>query len=162
MPSREEQDSASELFYHRREWFVQRIGWLCMLLFIVAACFGVFGGQGAFTVTRGSADTLKLEYDRFARYASDTAFELTVGKANGGTAVVEVDEALLRHFEVVSILPEPERIQGVGGRLQFAFTVDRLPTTITMRLKPHHVGSMRGMFQLQSATPIPIEQFVYP
>lgn len=162
MPTREEQDFASELLYLRREWIVQRIGWLCMVLFIAAACSGVFGGQGVFTVRRGSATALQVEYDRFARYAADTALELTVGKASGGVAIVEADAALLRNFAIVSILPEPAMTRGSGGRLQFTFSVERLPTTITIRLKPHRVGSLQGLFQLRSAAPIQVEQFVYP
>lgn len=160
--AREQEEFASELVYHRREWIVQRVGWVGMLLFIVAACFGLFGGQGAFTMTRGSAEDLLLEYDRFARYASDTAFILTVGKANGGIAVIEADDDFMRNVAVVSILPEPASMRSIGGRLRLTFAIDRLPATITMRLKPHRVGPLRGVFQLHSAAPIHVEQFVYP
>lgn len=164
MKSPREQDLENEFFYTRREWIVQRIGWLCMFLFIVAASFGFFGGGGISSrVAEGPATALKVSYERFARYASTSMIEFTVGESHGQhEVVIEGDENYFQAFEITSIAPTPLAVASVGGRLQFKFSVARLPTTITVRLKAQQIGSHVGVFQLQGSSPVEIEQFIYP
>jgi hypothetical protein len=56
----------ADLEFQRRVWAAQRIGWIAIGAFVIAALVGVFG-QGPLSSAAAGGNALRIEYERFAR-----------------------------------------------------------------------------------------------
>ena len=76
-----------DLPFQYRQWRVERAGWAIIGLIILAAFAGVFGHHPFARATAQTPDgALVVEYDRFARYESDTEMNVSVTlNADSGT-----------------------------------------------------------------------------
>jgi hypothetical protein len=74
LPSRSSQLQIDEdLAFQRREWKIQRVGWGAMALVIIAALLGVFG-TGPLSNATLEREGLRLEYERFCRFAAANGY----------------------------------------------------------------------------------------
>ena len=175
-----QRDFQDELTYHRREWMVQRVGWIVMALLILAALVGAFGSGPLSSVTIGHAPQATLEYERFARYATSTGLRITPALARTTAdrvepLSVEIDRSFLDDYSIVSIVPEPRSVRAAAGRYILEFeldearpapsadgTPDDLPRqAITIHLRPQAIGSRAGTWRIGAET-LHVDQFVYP
>src|SRR5688572_7914845 len=60
-----------ELPMHERSWVIQRVGWVLIILFVLAAAAGLFG-DGILSKKKSTSGNATAEYERFARYESET------------------------------------------------------------------------------------------
>jgi hypothetical protein len=56
-----------EISLHRKGWIVQRIGWVLMFGFLIAALLGLFG-EGPLSSKKLQAGNVSVQYERFGRY----------------------------------------------------------------------------------------------
>lgn len=96
--------------FQRREWVVERIAWVLIALFLVAAVLGVFGG-GPLSHTTSADDegTFEVEYERFIRSMGKAELTITLRPeaVRDGSATVFVSEDLLSKSHIDNIDPEP-------------------------------------------------------
>jgi hypothetical protein len=151
----------SELEYHRREWAVQRIGWILMAIVLAAAVAGVFGG-GPLSRTSAPAGAHRVEYERFARYGARTEIVVNVAKesADGQAATVAIGHSFLDDYRVEAVTPEPRATMDAGEHVSFTFDATS-GARIIFRLEPDAMGRHSGEVRIGSDS-VHVSQFVYP
>ena len=147
--------------FQKKEWTVQRIGWVVMLLLIAAAAAGLLG-SGPISSTSASAEGLEVQYLRFARLQTPEQLRVLI---DGGSDRVEVwfDASFLSQKQIERITPEPAQVQCAGERYAFVFdAVEAEDTEITFHLRPDSPGRTRGRVGLSGGPAVDLWQFVYP
>jgi hypothetical protein len=151
----------------RREWTVERAGWLLMLLILVAGLLGAFG-EGR--LSRGEASQyglpLRVDYERVARHGSPATLEIALGPgaAPGGVARLWVDRKYAEAVEVKYILPEPESTWVTRDRLGFAVRVPNPADSafVTIAFEPDDIGSREVRVGLEGHPGVRFRQLVLP
>jgi hypothetical protein len=153
--------SASEQRYHRREWAIQRAGWLLMTIAIAAAAAGIFG-DGPLSRTTSHAQLHSAQYERFARYGTRTKLVVNVAQEAfvNHVASVRISRSFMDAYRIEAITPEPRHTLGAGDDIEFVFEAAST-ASITFRLEPDAVGRHTGDVRIGSQS-MRISQFVYP
>ncbi len=148
----------------RRDWFVQRCGWACMALVVLATMFGLCGPGPLGNRSARSAAGLRLEYDRFVRVEAPASLRITVPPSEKGSRRAEllIDEGWLRHVHLETIVPEPESIRAANNRLQYTMPPASGSLVVTLHFEPESWGQLEGTIGLSGDTPLLVSQFAYP
>ncbi len=142
-----------------------------MFLFVIASLAGVFGGGGPLqNAEASSADGMRVQYARFARYGAPVSMSVTVpATAGGGPIRLRFSEKYFDSMAVRSIVPAPATsAPAAGGQYVFVFeretarTPTPEPTTIYLQLDSKTPGSVSGWISLNDGTPVAISHFIYP
>lgn len=158
----------ANLAYKRREWRVQRVGWVLMLAVTLAAAAGLFGVGPISDATAGAeGSALHVRYDRFTRMKAPTALEVfvTAGPADEGEAAVWFDRDFLSRLRVQAIVPEPQDVSVSPDRVTYTFLVDADTAgvlQVTFHVKPEHFGRHGGRMGVPGGPEVELSQFVYP
>lgn len=143
---------------HIKAWKWQRIGWLCMLLTVVGALFGLCGnGPLSYRTAAVGSDTLTYEY--FLRYQGQAYFSLQLQQQTGLTTVA-FPLRYWKAFKVEKIIPEPEESRLRNDSL-FYFFNGTAKGTIQFYLTPETRGVVKGAFVVNN-TSFFISHFIYP
>ena len=83
--------------HQRREWRIERVGWVLMAGLLLAGLLGLLGDGPLSRATAGSAGALSVEYDRLQRAAApyEYRFEVDPSLAREGQLRLRFDDALL-------------------------------------------------------------------
>jgi hypothetical protein len=149
--------------FQRREWVIQRIGWVILALILIAALTGVFG-RGPLAHQKLANDTAMIEYERFVRRDADTRWELTLREAPaGGHAEVAIDAQFARNFEITAIHPEPTSTALSGGRWIYRFERQAAgEMLVVFVVQPERVGRHEGAITANDSAPFQLWQLTYP
>jgi hypothetical protein len=153
--------------FQRREWRVDRVGWVVMALILVAGLVGVWGGGllGNVTAT-GSDGRVSVDYDRFVRNLGQSSLIVTFppGSAEQGAISMSIDQQYLTANEVESTTPEPDSVTARNGRFVFEFpAADDTALTARFDLRPNSGAGVRtATIESDSGDPVRLWQFVYP
>ena len=156
-----------DLAFSRREWRVQHIGWLLMVVFIAAASLGVFGRGALSKANVRSADGhLDVEYQRVARHQGPDLLRVEVrpDALREDTLRIWFDRAYMEDRVVESVSPVPERTVTDGDRIVYAFLVaDRTrPTRIVLRTKPDALWAQPARAGIIGGDSLRYRQIVLP
>jgi len=136
----------------RREWTVQRIGWVTMLLLVIAAFFGLLGPPGlASTATVTSAGgTIAVEYPRVDRHHSPSTLviEIAPDAVENGEVRLWISRDAIDTLTVDFFIPEPESVQVEPDRVVYTFTADAAGQPIRITLKYEHDSFWRQEIDL--------------
>ncbi|MFN8530921.1 MAG: hypothetical protein U0670_20135 [Anaerolineae bacterium] len=159
----------------RSMWRVQRFSWWILLVLLLAALIGVFGGEGWLNTTDvRSTGGVELRYNRFIHELDPNDLEVRIPLrfASNGQLQVAIDLDYLRHLEFQDINPEPEQAVSTGDRVIYTFQVDSRPAednsfyTILFGVTPTRIGVLsvslsviQGESELE---PLHFWQIVYP
>lgn len=154
-----------DLRFQRREWTVQRGGWVVMLAIILAALGGLFGGGPLSTATAG-VEPLQLQYARFERRHAPTEMELSVAGSAVSQDQIEVwfSSDYLARIEITSIVPEPEEVSESDDRVVYRFSIadqTRAPR-ILIALEHDEPGLATGRIGLVDGPELAFRQVVFP
>jgi len=159
-PARSSQFQIDEdLKFQRREWKIQRVGWLAMALVIIAALLGVFG-TGPLSSATIEGEGLRLEHERLCRLQRGTQLRFTIGET-GDPVRLLIGGEYLDSVMIDRITPEPAKAEAVSDGVVFQFAVQG-PAAVTFHLTPKKFGSVSGKARLGQAAPISFTQFIYP
>lgn len=154
-----------DLDHARALWRVQRLGWIAMLLVILAGLLGIFG-DGPLAKAHASGDGFTLDYDRFARHGAPTslAAEVEAGALRGDTATLWLSRQYLDALELESVIPEPERVETRDDVVLFTFlAADRSrPARITFKVRPDDYWSKPASAGIDGGGSVSFRQFIYP
>lgn len=156
-----------DLDFQRREWRVQRVGWVVVALLLLATLLGLTGPGPLSRATAGSEGApLRAEYNRFGRHHAPgtVRFELSPEAVRDGKAKLWVSRSYLETVQVDSISPEPESVQAGADRLTYTFDVGELdrPTKLTFHIEPEDFGLIPARAGLEGGPELTFSQFVYP
>jgi hypothetical protein len=148
-----------DLKFQRREWKIQRVGWVTMALVIIAALLGVFGA-GPLSSATIEREGLRLEHERFGRLQRDTELRFTIA-GTGGPVLLLIGSEYLDRVMIERITPEPGKVEAVSDGVVFQFVLQG-PAAVTFHLTPKKFGLASGKVRLGQAAPITLTQFIYP
>jgi hypothetical protein len=161
MARTEPEDLEKQLRFHRREWRVQRIGWVVVAIFLALALAGLFGG-GPLSHTRASGTEGVVEYERFVRNGAPTELVVTPSGSSHGVSRIEITSEYLEAVRVVRITPEPAAVRISGARLVYEFAAAAPGASVTFHIDPQHLWRHRAEVTIDAGAPLPIWQLTYP
>lgn len=147
--------------FHEREWRVQRIGWVVLILFLLTGALGLLGkgpmADDTIALTNGS-----LQFDRFARRHAPTEWVINYSQPPAdGSLEFAIDSTFLSEFEVKAITPEPDTTEIKAGEVVFTFAAQS-GGRIVFHLDPQTMGVSHGKLRFNDAEAIPLRQIIYP
>ena len=155
-----------------RSWGVQRIGWIVMVLIVIAALLGLFGRGPLARATAGNAgDPLRLEYERFTRHSSPATLQVHLApgvtdeqEGGGGTARVWLDREYMQDIAIESISPEPQSMEAGKEGIVYVFRIAKADqfTRVTFHIQPKGYGLRSGRIGLAGREPLRFRQFIFP
>lgn len=152
-----------DLERQRRSWLAQRIGWVALVAFLIAAGLGVFGGDGPLREAKAGA-TSAVSYDRFTRFGSPTELEILPSPADVRNAKVDValDAAYWLDFRVDAVTPEPDAVRAAAGQIVYTFLSSAEPEQVSFRITPLESGVQRGRVRIGGGETVEFTQLIYP
>ena len=150
------------LNFQRHEWLVQRIGWVLMLLIILAGALGLFG-NGPLAQRSLSNNALQLDFEWLARRDAPTTWKVRPRTAPvDGVYRVALDANWGQYFRINAIQPVPDSTRIANGRWIYEFTARAGDAPIVFHVEPQRLGTLAGSIQLNDAPPLELTQFIYP
>lgn len=151
--------------HHRWNYFVQRIGWGCMLLILAAALLG-FLGQGVLTHRRATTDdgALSVDYYRVERYESPARLEIRLHDLPSAEPLrLYVSKTFFDHTTPEAVSPVPVGTRMEGDEVVYDFAVSGVKDlTIVYRYRHDDIGRLSYQIRHNDRQPVAIRQFVLP
>lgn len=149
--------------FQRREWVVQRIGWVLVAMILLAGAAGLFG-NGPLAQRMSANQALQFEYEWLARRDAQTTWKLTPrAPPVEGRYRVALDANWAQHFRITAVQPEPESARLANGRWVYEFSArDARAVPIVFHVEARKMGTLEGSIQLDDAPALAVTQFVYP
>jgi hypothetical protein len=148
--------------FMRRNWQVQRAGWLLMALVVLLGLAGGFG-HGPLNRRDASSPGLALQYQRVLRLEATESLEFRLEAQPAGEAGLELDSGFVRRVEIERIIPEPGEIlvSPAGQRLSFP-AAGSGSVAVRVLFIPKKLGRLRGRFGTPGGAVLPVSFLVLP
>lgn len=164
-PARRHYPVADSPFWLHVESLIQRYGAILLGLIVLAGLSGFFS-QGWFSAqTSHSADRkITVQYDRFGRLMSDFNMQLVANAPAGKQVVFALGGDFMHDFEIRTLQPQPEKMYSQGNELilEYSRTESDKPFTVWLGVTALGVGSSMQRFTLNGASPVTLDQFIWP
>lgn len=155
-------DSEADQEFHRREWLIERIGWLGVAIFLVLAFAGLFGGGPLSHARAGNAEG-SIEYERFVRSGTSTDLVITPAHADpSGLHRVEITADYLEAFRIERITPQPTATRMAGPHLVYEFAAAAPGAAISFQVHPERLWRHTAVVKIDGGAPLEISQLTYP
>lgn len=120
--------------FSRREWALERVGWVVLTLFVLAGLAGLLG-SGPLSWSRSGADAVVVHYDSTTHFEADESVTLVIGPdaVRDGTAAVTVTGSWVSGVDLQGIVPEPSAQRLVPGGVLLEFDVE-IPGELEVQL----------------------------
>jgi hypothetical protein len=156
-----------DLSFERRDWIVERVGWVVIAIVVIAALAGLFGpGPLSWTTAGEQGGPLWLEYARFGRLEAPLTLRVHLGPNIGqqGPARIWVSRKYLEGVHIERISPQPEQVEAGPEQLTYVFSISDPsgPTAVTFSLKTEHFGRQHGCVGIANGPTQCFRQFIYP
>lgn len=153
--------------FHRRAWFVQRVGWGVMALIVLAAFLGLAGSGPLTRVDAREADgAFEVVYSRFVRHRAPETIEVKVAGAalDEDELRLHVSRSFLEGISVESVQPEPSSVEVGSDRIVYVFDLVQAgaPVMVEFEVRYDDVGTKRGTVRVEGQRAVTVKQFVYP
>jgi hypothetical protein len=152
--------------FQRREWAIQRVGWVVILFVLIAGLLGALGGNGWLSHGEAKAGSLALEYERFTRQRRPTSLQVRVDPSSmvAGQVPLWLDQAFLDRIDVERIEPEPVETRAGAGRVvyQVGLADAERPGQVTIAYQPADLGVTQIRLGIVGGDTLAIDQVVYP
>ena len=154
-------DFESELVFHRREWRIQRFGWVLVALFLALAVAGLFGNG---PLSRVHADNAAgaIDYERFTRYGLSTDLVVTPAGSAPGVSRVAISADYLEAFRIERITPQPATVRMTGRDIVYEFASAAPGASISFHIRPQRLWRKRATLAIDGGAPLHISQLTYP
>ena len=109
--------------WQEKFWTVQRVAWVLMALFIVAALAGLTGRGGPLASATARSGAGTIDYPRITRWQSDEQVEFRLAPSSSGEVELIVSPQFGEAFATDSIVPEPSQSRATGAGHHYTFDV---------------------------------------
>ena len=130
-------DVSEDRALQEKMWIAQRIGWILMVLFLVAAILGATGSGGPLSMARVKTPEGIIEYPRISRWQAAAQMTVTLPPASTSEAQLHLSNELVKLFHVETVSPEPSESVTTPAGHRFTFTVGEGtgPKTIVLHIR---------------------------
>lgn len=156
-----------DIGFQRKEWTVQRVGWVLVGLLLLAALAGVFGaGPLSETTTSAEDGTVEVEYERFIRHVGTTTMTVTLGPGTveNGKAQLYISRDLATGWRLEDVSPAPSTESSTAEWLIYEFDVlGDTPPKVKFLYRGDGFGHHDGDLHAGPGTdPVRLWQWIYP
>ena len=156
-----------DLRFQRREWRVQRVGWLLWAAFLASGLAGLVG-PGPFSTqqTATSDGRLTVEFNRFVHrhHATQLKLNMQPGGEADESLRLHIAQPLLERIQISQIVPEPtaQEVSADGIWYEFAGKPGAENVQAIFHIEHDKIGSGTGLLKLADGQPLSAGFFVYP
>lgn len=139
-----------DMRFQRREWAVQRIGWVAGVLVLAASLAGALGhGPLSHAEAEGLDGALHVKYERIVRSNRPVDLTFSLAAGTGNETVLWLSREMMERMSVEAVRPEPVRWWATPARtgLVFAHAPDTAPgdrLAVALRVEVQTVGGLGG------------------
>ena len=151
-----------DIEFLRKDWKFERIGWVFLTLFVLAAAAGLFGRGGFIwnkAVAGNSEDGLALEYNPFWRQQSPEELKITMSGAD--TSIV-FSSTGLDDIKIENVLPQPEHLDHSENKLTVTYKNSAEARVIKVFLDPQKIGPFKCRVTTGNKPAANLSVFIYP
>ena len=157
---------AEDAEFQRREWVVERVGWVLLGVVLASAVLGLFGG-GPLSQARvtDQQQTFEVTYERFTRALTYTVLEITVdaGAIEDSSVTVYLSDTWIDNVTTWQITPEPDSTTRTDEGIFYEFaTRPNSPLVATLLYRPNDPGISRSAVGIGDSERVELWQLVYP
>jgi hypothetical protein len=141
----------------KKGWKLQKIGWLCIAIIMLAGTAGVFG-EGPLSDQTKSTGKTTVNYQRFFRHEAE--MKILVESANHIASITLTGE-YLKNFKVVRFVPEPVNNNTINKAVRYNF----LPAEnhiVSLYMIPKEFGSINETMKVNEADTFNLRHLIYP
>lgn len=151
--------------FHQRMWRVRRVGWLGMVLLVLAGVGGLLGGGPMSRAEVLDPHGLRIEHARFARAEAPQTLQAHIPAPAADGYRLAVSREFLDRVRIDSVVPHPLRAEALVDRVVYVFA-GQSPTAAaavaTFHFTPRSMGLVRASFGVPGLAPLTIWMLVYP
>ncbi len=100
--------------FQERYWRIERIGWVCMALLLIAALAGLTGAGGPLSRGHVQAGDARMDYPRISRWAMADEMTVTFENSRAGEVEFLLPEGFLKVYSIEAITPQPVAMKAVA------------------------------------------------
>ena len=143
---------------HETGWIIQRVGWIIILLLVIAASLGIFG-NGLLSKAEIIDDGNKLSFEKRARY--EAPMQMTIHATSRNERIdVRIPQSYFNIIELDKVVPEPLEQTLANGFVIFTFETEG-PSTVKFYLIPEKTGTITVQIKVNESD-FSISHFIYP
>jgi hypothetical protein len=154
-----------DMGFQRWEWRVQRVGWVLMVLILVAAVLGFLGGPGFLNDMQwgNQGGSLLVEGRRIERHHRPTEMTVHLDKSavKDGRVTFWIAESFLKKVKIESVMPEPLEMKRTADRVEMIFAMEG-EGQVKLHVEPDSVGSAQGRMGIVGGGEVEVAQWVLP
>jgi hypothetical protein len=156
-----------DLPHQRHEWTIERVGWIAIVLLLLAGLAGLLG-PGPLSQARASDQeaTLGVEYNRFEHYQAPSILKIHLGPGTSSEGQVRlwINRDFIENIQLEHIDPEPESMEVGSDRITYVFKVSdpNQPTAVTYHYEPNSYGSRPIRIGIEGGSQLTFTQFFFP
>lgn len=159
-------DIDQNLDFQRKAWKVQRITWAVMLAILLAVGLGFLGAAGPANYRTSSNNSVKVGFQSFVHRIAPTDIHVTLSQLSGDSTQLLISRDFMGNYQVQSIVPQPDSVDGSSDMLVYHFNVAPGATSMNVDFSllsdRAAFGTIKGSFGPDRADLITIKQVVYP
>jgi hypothetical protein len=157
-----------DMKFHKREWFVQRVGRLIMFACVIAAALGLFG-SGMLAKTSVRDGILKVDYQRFCRVQRMASYEIYISETRNLAGKAQrklwLPNDFIKEVQIEHVEPEPSTVQADSLGHTYIFETAGAGEGISVFFQFRH--KRPGMHTIlmradDKAAQVILKQWVYP
>jgi hypothetical protein len=148
--------------FQHRFWRAERIAWLALVAFVVAALLGAFGAGGVLSDVETSAGGVRVEWPRIARRGRVAEIRVELPPAPGAEqAALQLTPGFHRAWRLRDTTPPPEGAAGSEG-LVLRFGRDTGAAWIALHVEPLGAPGPRRLRLVAGGQAFDLPVFVWP
>lgn len=132
-----------DIEFEKRQWRVQRVGWIAMALILLLAAAGGFG-KGPLSHASARNEDIRVDYERFPHSEAPSPMEIEVSSGRGSEANVRIafNRSYLELVPFTHLDPEPLKVEVTPDELIFEFAaVGDRPVRLSLEQTAHGPGT---------------------
>jgi hypothetical protein len=151
----------------RREWRVQRIGWIVMALLVAAGLAGAFGrGPLAKGEARSPSGLLEVDYQRLTRHESPSELDVAVdaGRLPSRELRLWIARDYLSAVSLDRVIPEPDHAEAGRDRVTMVFPIaaGEQVARVQLQMEVRDLWTRRIRLGVEGGDSVALTQFVFP
>lgn len=152
-------------FWLNFEYQLRRVGFILLLLIVVAALAGLFSRGYLSEATRTNDDrSLTLHYEKFNRLLSDMDMKISSVIPAGKRNRIVLGGDFMEGFRIDTLQPQPDKMYSLNGEvvLEYPPSAAGVEQTLWLSLTPMKFGAIKSTLAIDNGSPIVFQQFIYP
>ncbi|SIQ89089.1 hypothetical protein [Pontibacter lucknowensis] len=163
---RGELDIDEDIQLESTNWKVQRVAWVVMSIFVLAALLGFTGDGGIGNLQSlkagDSAEGLEVEYERFIRRSAPAEIKVKLHASTSDSLTdLHLSKDFYEQLKIDKVVPEPAEVYTTVQGITYRFATARQPFSVTFYLTPKGMGSLPLHFSTAEKQ-VAITQFIHP